>query len=154
MEKLFDFEFQNSFWISRPVAFTHNALKSVDQSMYPLQRKSKYFGWNPKWYTSCRFRKKMEIRMPIFSFQPNYLFTHHLSKQRPPQRLFQLAVYFDERFEITDVFSPLKPNGTVSLPLGFPSNLSYEPQPVSRPCATVKIPPPSLAERSESFKCR
>ena len=37
----------------------------------------------------------------------------------PPQRLFQLAVYFDVRFEITDVFSPLKPNGTVSLPLGF-----------------------------------
>ena len=72
----------------------------------------------------------------------------------PPQRLFQIAVYFDVRFEITDVFSPLKPNGTVSLPLGFPWNLSYEPQPVSRPCATVKIPPPSLAERSESFKCR
>ena len=56
MEKLFDFEFQTSFWISRPVAFTHHALKNVDQSIYPLHRKSKYFGWNPKWYSSCRFR--------------------------------------------------------------------------------------------------
>ena len=55
----------------------------------------------------------------------------------PPQLLFQLAVYFDVRFEITDLFSSLKPNGTVSLPSGFPCNLSYEPQPVSRPCATV-----------------
>ena len=55
----------------------------------------------------------------------------------PPQLLFQLAVYFDVRFEITDLFSSLKPNGTVSLPSGFPCNLSYEPKPVSRPCATV-----------------
>ena len=55
----------------------------------------------------------------------------------PPQLLFQLAVYFDVRFEITDLFSSLKPNGTVSLPSGFPCNLSYEPKPVSRPCATA-----------------
>ena len=69
-----------------------------------------------------------------------------------PQRLFQLALYFDVRLEITDVFSPLKPNGTVSLPSGFPCNLPHEPQPVSRPCATVKMLPLSLAERrSDSF---
>ena len=68
------------------VAFTYHVLKNVGQSIYPLHRKSKYFGWNPKWYvySSCRFWKKMEIRMPLFSFQPTYLFTHHLSKQAPP----------------------------------------------------------------------
>ena len=64
-----------------------------------------------------------------------------------PQRLFQLAVYFGVRFEITDVFPPLKPNGTVSLPSGFPCNRSYEPQPsfkALRDCQNS--PPPSLAE--------
>ena len=38
----------------------------------------------------------------------------------PPTLLPTVAVSFDVRFEITDVFSPFKPNGTVSLPSGFP----------------------------------
>ena len=122
-------------------------------------------------FTLCKEKANTSVEIPNGTahagFEKRYkfvcLFSHSnrttcsgtiCPNSAPPQRLFQLAVYFDVRFEITDVFSPLKPNRTVSLPLGFPWNLSYEPQPVSRPCATVKIPPPSLAERSESFKCR
>ena len=119
------------FLVQLPLLITHS--KTWTRAFTLCTEKANTSVEIPNGTTHTGFEKKWK-----FSFQPNYLFTHHLSKQPPPpQLLFQLAVYFDVRFEITDLFSSLKPNGTVSLPSGFPCNLSYEPKPVSRPCATV-----------------